>query len=132
MGRTHKYHRVTYENENRFTALARSLKIYNMGAYKSFIFDYLPLMRNGELPGEKQEDGTYKIHLQADPVFEFVHGETCIVYKRKGNLITLLRLEPEEFLEMGRRMFLTTYRGTPVTSAKDRFKIDFYYVKNKK
>lgn len=89
-------------------------------------------MRNGELPGEKQEDGTYKIHLQADPVFEFVHGETCIVYKRKGNLITLLRLEPEEFLEMGRRMFLTTYRGTPVTSAKDRFKIDFYYVKNKK
>ena len=41
-----------YINENEFHKLERSLKKYNMLAYKKLYFDYYPSLKEGKLLGE--------------------------------------------------------------------------------
>ena len=43
--------RVTYEDENAFNKLAKSLKKYNMLAYKDFIFNLMYQLRAGKMVG---------------------------------------------------------------------------------
>ena len=43
---------LDYVNENEFRKLERSLKKYNMRAYKKLSFEYYPMMRDGNFPGE--------------------------------------------------------------------------------
>ena len=41
-----------YVNENEFHKLERSLKKYNMLAYKKLYFDYYPKLKDGQFLGE--------------------------------------------------------------------------------
>ena len=43
---------LDYLDENDFKKLERSLKKYNMMAYKKLMFDYYPSLRRGEFLGE--------------------------------------------------------------------------------
>ena len=56
-----------YINENEFHKLERSLKKYNMLAYKKLTFEYYPSIRNGEFLGElvhkNQNTKTNKINI---------------------------------------------------------------------
>lgn len=124
-------YKVSYTDEYRFSILLKSLKHYNMKAYKDFVFYYLPYMRSGEFLADRLEDGTYRQYLKSDPVFEFVHGKLYIYYTVEDNIITLTKIEPEKFLEVGRKSMLDTYKGCPITSAKDKFLVDFFFIKNK-
>lgn len=124
-------YKVKYQDENEFNKLFKVLKDTNMKAYKDFIFNYLPKMRVGEFTSDKVRDNLYRIYLQSDPLFEFVYGRIYIYYKLEGNNIVLITVEPKDFLECARRKLLDTYKGCPVTSAKDKFKIDYYYAKNR-
>ena len=43
---------LDYLDENNFRKLERSLKKYNMVAYKKLMFDFYPKLRSGEFVGE--------------------------------------------------------------------------------
>ena len=67
-----------YINENEFHKLERSLKKYNMLAYKKLYFDYYPSLKEGKLLGEivseDKEKGhvTYEVSLPTDDLFKKV------------------------------------------------------------
>ena len=126
-----KRYKIKYANENRFNSFIRALKLYNMKAYKEFIFIYLPNMRQGIFEAERNESGVYKQQLTADRIFEFVFGKVYVSYIVEDNIITLLTVEPEKFLDCGRKVLLPTYKGCPITCARDKFLVDFFFVKNK-
>ncbi len=123
-------YRIQYVDEARFNVLMKTLKYYNMRAYKDFVFYHLPYIRNGKLIATKVGD-EYEIYLKSDPVFEFVYGNLCVYFKVDDEIVTFTRIEPESFLEAGRRCQLPIYKGCPITSAKDRFMVDYYNVKDK-
>jgi len=120
-------YRIIYKNENEFNKLSRALKIYNMVAYKEFIFDLTNKLKSGILVGKEIEENVYQCILSSDRTFEFVYGPVYFVYKVEGNKIILLSLEPEEMLREGHKVVLPIYKGVPIVSAKDRFKVDLYY-----
>lgn len=124
-----KRYKIKYANETNFNSLLKSMKIYNMKAYKEFIFIYLPNMRQGIFDAERNESGVYKQDLTTDRLFEYVHGRMCFSYIVEDNIITLLSVEPEQFLDKGRKVMLSVYKGCPITSARDKFLVDFYFIK---
>ena len=124
-----------YVNENEFRKLERSLKKYNMRAFKKLSFDYYPDMRNGKFPGEiiskNKEAGTvtYELKLPSDPMFAQVHGEVKLIYTvyKKEETVMLKEILPKEILLEGHRSELGTYKGIMISKAnasKDIFKID--------
>lgn len=123
---TSKKIKVKYINEYDFNKLIRSLKTYNMVAYKEFIFKLMNELRGGKVVGKLQNDGTYKCRLQQSKIMEFVYGECYFTYKIEGNDAILINMEPHDFLIEGHARILETYKGVPITSAKDRFKVDLY------
>ena len=124
-----------YVNENEFKKLERSLKKYNMLAFKKLNFEYYPSLRNGEFIGElvskNQKAGTktYELKLPSDHMFSQVHGDIklhYIVYK-KENVVMLDTITPSDILLEGHMAELTTYKGVMISKAnaeKDMFKID--------
>ena len=126
-----KRYKIKYQDENLFNALIKSLRHYNMRAYKEFIFFYLPKLRNGEFTGEEISSGLYRQNLKVDPVFEFVYGKVYFEYSVEDNVITLIVVEPRDFLNAGRRTMLKVYKGCPVISKKEEFLIDYYYASEK-
>ena len=42
-----------YENENEFKKLESALKKYNMLAFKKLYFEYYPLLKEGQIIGDK-------------------------------------------------------------------------------
>ncbi|HIQ94756.1 MAG TPA: hypothetical protein IAD45_02175 [Candidatus Faecimonas intestinavium] len=126
---------LDYVNENEFRKLERSLKKYNMRAFKKLSFDYYPDMRNGKFPGEiiskNKEAGTvtYELKLPSDPMFAQVHGEVKLIYTvyKKEETVMLKEILPKEILLEGHRSELGTYKGIMISKAnasKDIFKID--------
>ena len=126
---------LDYVNENEFRKLERSLKKYNMRAFKKLSFDYYPDMRNGKFPGEiiskNKEAGTvtYELKLPSDPMFAQVHGEVKLMYTvyKKEETVMLKEILPKEILLEGHRSELGTYKGIMISKAnasKDIFKID--------
>ena len=126
---------LDYVNENEFRKLERSLKKYNMRAFKKLSFDYYPDMRNGKFPGEiiskNKEAGTvtYELKLPSDPMFAQVHGEVKLIYTvyKKEETVMLKEILPKEILLEGHRSELGTYKGIMISksnASKDRFKID--------
>ena len=75
-----------YINENEFHKLERSLKKYNMLAYKKLYFDYYPSLKEGKLLGEvihvdeEKEHTTYELSLPTDALFKKVHGTIKLRY----------------------------------------------------
>ena len=124
-----------YVNENEFHKLERSLKKYNMLAYKKLHFDYYPSLKEGNFLGEmvstNQENHTkkYELKLPTDSLFAKVHGEIKLLYVVYENdkMILLDKLEPESILSEGHQSELVTYKGVMVSkqhSEKDMFKIN--------
>lgn len=124
-----------YVNENEFHKLERSLKKYNMLAYKKLYFDYYPRLKDGEFLGEivstNEQNGTatYQLKLPTDILFAKVHGDITlhyVVYKTE-KIVMLDKLTPEDILTEGHQSELQTYKGVMVSkehSDKDIFKIN--------
>jgi len=122
-----------YQNENEFRKKERSVRKYNMLAYKKLTFDYYPRLRNGEFLGKMVDNQvnmqSYELVLPTDDLFVKVHGEIVLhytVYTDK-NIILLTNITPDGILEEGHRAELTAYKGVMISKAnpeKDMFKIN--------
>ena len=124
-----------YQNENDFRKKERSVRKYNMLAYKKLTFNYYPKIRSGEFLGElvasdkKLKTKSYELILPTDEMFKKVHGEVRLhytVYEDK-KIVLLTNITPEGILEEGHRAELTAYKGVMISKAnpeKDMFKIN--------
>lgn len=124
-----------YLNENEFHKLERSLKKYNMLAYKKLYFEYYPKLKDGNFLGElmsvnqEKQTETYDLKLPTDIISAKVHGEIKLNYTvyKKEKIIMLNKIEPMEILSEGHQSELVTYKGVMVSkqhSDKDLFKIN--------
>ncbi len=124
-----------YLDENDFRKKERSLRKYNMLAYKKLTFSYYPELRKGNFLGEeiskddKAKTISYELKLPTDELFVKVHGEIRLhytVYSDKG-VILLTNITPEGILDEGHRAELSTYKGVMVSKTdpeRDMFKIN--------
>jgi len=124
-----------YLNESEFKKRERSVKKYNMFAYKKLIFDFYPEMKNGNFIGNKVSEDkekntvSYELTLPTDELFVKVHGEIVLhydVYTNK-NIILLKTITPEDLLIEGHNTELGAYKGVMISKAnpeKDMFKIN--------
>lgn len=122
-------------NENQFNKLEKSVKKYNMGAYKKLIFDYFPALKNGKFLGKliavnsRDQIESYELKLPTDEMFAKVHGEMVLyydVYKEKG-IVLLKTINPEDILTEGHKTELETYKGVMISKSnaeRDMFKVD--------
>jgi hypothetical protein len=124
-----------YINENEFKKLERSLKKYNMLAYKKLYFEYYPALKEGNFLGElvstnsAQGTRTYELKLPTDIMFSKVHGDIKLHYLvyENNKIVMLDKLTPEDILSEGHQSELVTYKGVMVSkehSEKDMFKIN--------
>ena len=123
-----------YLDENDFRKKERSVRKYNMLAYKKLTFTYYPELRKGKFLGkevsknEKDKIVSYELKLPTDELFAKVHGEIILhytVYLEK-NIILLTNITPEGILDEGHRAELSTYKGVMISKTnpeKDMFKI---------
>ena len=124
-----------YVNENEFRKLERSIKKYNMLAYKKLYFEYYPALKEGNFLGkvimtDKTNDTTtYELKLPTDAMFSKVHGDIKLYYVvyHKEKIVMLDKFEPIDILSEGHASELVTYKGVMVSkehSDKDMFKIN--------
>ena len=124
-----------YLDENDFRKKERSVRKYNMLAYKKLTFTYYPELRKGKFLGkeinhdDKNKTTSYELQLPTDELFKKVHGPIVLhytVYKEK-NIILLTNITPEGILDEGHRAELSTYKGVMISKTnpkKDMFKIN--------
>ena len=128
------YNRI-YINYNDFKKKERTIKKYNMLAYKKLVFDYYPTIKDGKFPGclvdVDKNDGVYRYELvlPTDNMFARVHGDVVLYYEVYVNdkLIVFNTFEPGDILTEGHQKELTAYKGVMVSKAhaeKDMFKIN--------
>ena len=124
-----------YLDENDFRKKERSLRKYNMLAYKKLTFTYYPSLREGKFLGklvstnEKEGTKSYELELPTDALFQKVHGKVRVHYTIYDNkkVILLTNITPDGILEEGHRAELSTYKGVMVSKSnpeKDMFKIN--------
>ena len=124
-----------YINENEFKKLERSIKKYNMLAYKKLYFEYYPALKEGNFLGnitsknEETGDIYYELCLPTDVMFQKVHGKIVLFYivNLENKTVKLDKFEPFEILSEGHASELVTYKGVMVSkkhSDKDMFKIN--------
>ena len=117
-----------YLDENDFRKKERSVRKYNMLAYKKLTFSYYPELRKGSFLG-KEVGKDEKTKTVSYDLFAKVHGEIILhytVYLEK-HIILLTNITPEEILDEGHRAELSTYKGVMISKAhpeKDMFKIN--------
>ena len=124
-----------YLDENDFRKKERSVRKYNMLAYKKLTFSYYPELRQGNFLGkeiiknDKDNTVSYELKLPTDELFSKVHGEITLhytVYTEK-KIILLTNITPEGILDEGHRAELSTYKGVMISKTnpeKDMFKIN--------
>ena len=126
---------LDYLDENNFKKLERSLKKYNMVAFKKLMLDFYPKLRSGEFVGElvsinkHEQTETYDLRLPTDSLFVKVYGEVKLNYTvyKDQNIVMLNELEPKGILLDGHKTELTAYKGIMISKAnaqKEMFKID--------
>ena len=124
-----------YVDEVKFKKLERSLKKYNMLAYKKLYFEFYPALKEGNFLGELIEKDEskdmqrYKLKLPTDMMFVKVHGNIELYYIVYENEKTIMldTIQPEDILNEGHQSELETYKGVMVSkqhSEKDMFKIN--------
>ena len=124
-----------YVNENEFRKLERSIKKYNMLAYKKLYFEYYPALKEGNFLGklvstnQANKTSTYELKLPTDAMFSKVHGDIKLYYHvyHKEKLVMLDKFEPMSILSEGHASELVTYKGVMVSkqhAEKDMFKIN--------
>lgn len=126
---------LDYLDENNFKKLERSLKKYNMMAYKKLMFDFYPSLRKGDFLGElvsinkHEQTENYELQLPTDNLFVKVYGKVKLSYTvyKDQNVVMLTGLEPKDILMDGHKSELTAYKGIMISKAnaqKEMFKID--------
>lgn len=130
-----------YLNENDFRVKERTVRKYNMLAYKEMTFKVYPKLKTGEFLGKsvgETKDGgiMYEKPLPTDDMFAKVHGVITLHYTvfPEKNVILLTNITPESILEEGHRSELTAYKGVMVSKTnkeKDMFKINLLNMMNK-
>ncbi len=134
---------IDYVNENEFKKKERSVKKYNMLAYKKLLFEYYPALREGNFLGiitsTNSETGItkYELKLPTDKTFAKVHGDIVLHYSvfENGKIVLLNTITPEEILTEGHLTQLSTYKGVMVSNnhkEQDMFKINLLNAINKK
>lgn len=124
-----------YLDENDFRKKERSLRKYNMLAFKKLTFNYYPELRKGNFLGEEisRDDSkhtiSYELKLPTDEMFTKVHGEIRLHYTAyiDKKVILLTNITPEGILDEGHRAELSTYKGVMVSKTnpeRDMFKIN--------
>ena len=124
-----------YVNENEFRKLERSIKKYNMLAYKKLYFEYYPALKEGNFLGklvstnQANNTSTYELKLPTDAMFSKVHGDIKLYYivYNKEKVVMLDKFEPMSILSEGHASELVTYKGVMVSkqhAEKDMFKIN--------
>jgi hypothetical protein len=136
-------YKFEYVNENEYKKKERSVRKYNMLAYKKLTFEYYPKLRSGEFLGKlvsaskKNNTKTYELKLPTDMLFAKVHGDIKIHYTvyENDNVILLSDITPNGILDEGHRSELSTYKGVMISkqnSEKDIFKINLINMMNQK
>lgn len=131
-----------YTNENEFKKYERSLKKYNMLAFKKLYFSFYPSLKEGKFLGElissNSENNTdnYELKLPTDIMFSKVHGDIKLLYTvyKTEKMVMLDKILPEGILGEGHQSELTTYKGVMVSKEnhdKDIFKINLLNMINK-
>ena len=122
-----------YLDENEFRKKEKSVRKYNMLAYKKLAFTYYPELRKGNFLGkevsknEEEKTVSYELQLPTDELFKKVHGPIILhytVYTEK-NIILLTNITPEGILDEGHRAELSTYKGVMISKTnpeKELFK----------
>ena len=124
-----------YVNENEFRKYERSLKKYNMLAYKKLYFSFYPSFKEGKFLGEvistneQNNSKNYELKLPTDTMFSKVHGDIKLHYTVYFNekIVMLDKITPEGILGEVHQSELTTYKGVMVSKEnqeKDMFKIN--------
>ena len=138
----HSSYIFDYQNENEFKVKERTLRKYNMLAYKELVFKYYPELRNGNFLGslvnsnQQEHTKSYELELPTDELFKKVHGDVKLhytVYEDK-KIILLTNITPDEILAEGHRTELTTYKGVMISKSnpqKDIFKVNLLNMLNK-
>lgn len=131
-----------YLDEPKFKKCERSVKKYNMFAFKKLVFEFYPELKDGNFLGnivsENKDKNTvsYELVLPTDELFTKVHGELVLhydVYNNK-NIILLKTISPEDLLLEGHSTELGAYKGVMISKAnadKDMFKINLLNMLNK-
>ncbi len=128
------YH-FEYIDENEFRKKERSVRKYNMLAYKKLTFEYYPSIREGKFLGKltstssSDNTKTYELKLPTDNLFAKVHGDLTLHYTvyEDSKVILLTNITPESILEEGHRSELGTYKGVMISKTnkeKDMFKVN--------
>ena len=124
---------TTYSDEEKYRKLEKSLRKYNMVAYKKLVFEYKPSIKNGNYVGELvKEDNNilvYELVLPTDSRFSNVHGDFKLIYSVDTDEKTIIfeTIEPENILLEGYKNELTTYKGVMISKNnrdKDIFRIN--------
>ena len=138
----HENFRFEYLDENKFRVRERSVRKYNMLAYKKLNFDYYPKLKTGEflglLVGVNDEDKSemYELELPTDDMFKKVHGIIKLHYTvfRDKKVILLTNITPDGILEEGHRSELKAYKGVMISKSdpkRDMFKVNLLNTMNK-
>ncbi len=124
-----------YKDENDYNKKEKSVKKYNMLAYKKLLFEYYDSLKKGvflgKLISKNSKDNTkhFELTIPTDDIFVKVHGEMILhytVYEDK-KVILLETISPESLLLEGHKSELKTYKGVMVSNInqdKDMFKIN--------
>ena len=142
MNNNHGYH-FEYMDENEFRKKERSVRKYNMLAYKRLQFEYYPTIREGNFIGTKvsssKKDNTenYELKLPTDSLFAKVHGCITLHYTVYLNesIVLLTNITPDSILDEGHRSELSTYKGVMISKTnakKDMFKVNLLNMMNQK
>ena len=124
-----------YLDENDFRKKERSVKKYNMLAYKKLTFEYYPELHKGNFKGKITSQNTikqidhYELELPTIDLFKKVHGPIIVHYSvcYKNKTILFTNITPENILDEGHKAELTTYKGVMISKSngeKDMFKIN--------
>ena len=136
------YH-FEYINENEFRKKERSVRKYNMLAYKKLTFEFYPQIREGNFLGKlistSQKDNTksYELKLPTDALFSKVHGDLTLHYTvyEDNRIVLLTNIKPDSILDEGHRSELGTYKGVMISkknAEKDMFKVNLLNALNQK
>ena len=118
-------YRFEYMDENKFRVRERSVRKYNMLAYKKLTFEYYPQLKEGNFLGKmvkENEDHSmmYELMLPTDDPDK--------------KIILLTNITPDGILDEGHRSELTAYKGVMISKSnpkKDMFKVNLLNMMNK-
>lgn len=114
-----RFKHIFFDDTKELKNLLRSLRTYNKRAYKQLIFKE----RFEELDFINYKEDLYTAELLTDDLFKKIYGVCKVVVVIKNEQAKILRIEPQEILEVGFKRLLQTYKGCPYRNEQDLFKI---------